>query len=96
MHRRILTGLVAVAVSGGTLALPAVSLASSGTNPTTNDAIGWCVSAGNYNYHQAGTTTGADRSSYAGTPGAVAGLIAGARTWCAANQSPYPPPGQPS
>jgi hypothetical protein len=90
--RKLITAATIVAA----LAVPTVAAASTGvsTNGTTNDAIGWCVSAGNYNYHQAGTTTGADRSSYAGDPGGVAALIAGARANCAAAEVPYAPPGQ--
>jgi hypothetical protein len=85
------------------LAIPAAAGAAPGstgvsTNGTTSDAIGFCVSAGNYNYlngvDPSFTTTGQDRSSYAGTPGAVAALIAGARTPCASLETPYPPPGQ--
>jgi opacity protein-like surface antigen len=96
--------LTAAAVAA--LAVPAV--ASAGVNPggatgvSTNApdsaAIGFCVSAGNYNYLNGGqggfTSTGQDRSSYAGTPGGVADLIAGARDACASWMTPYAPPGQ--
>jgi hypothetical protein len=87
MRRAAILGLLAIA-------FPASALANAGTNNTTKDAIGWCVSAGNYNAFLAGETTGDNRSSYAGQPGAVAELISGARAWCSENQSNYPPPGQ--
>jgi hypothetical protein len=88
--------ILVIAVATGALAIPAASLASSGSNPTTTDAIGWCVSAGNYNYLLSGETTGQNRSELnAADPGSVAALIAGARTgFCKESQSPYPPPGQ--
>lgn len=77
------------------LAFPVGALAGAGENGTTKDAIGWCVSAGNYNALQAGTTTGANRSGYAGQPGGVAGMIADIRgSWCSTQQVDFPPPGQ--
>jgi hypothetical protein len=77
------------------LAFPVGALASSGGNGTTNDAIGWCVSSGNYNALQAGRTTGDNRRSYAGQPGAVADMLAQIRgTWCTTEQVEIPAPGQ--
>jgi hypothetical protein len=90
---------IIIAASLAALAVPTAALAGNSTgvstNGNTNDAIGFCVSAGNYNYHQDGTTTGADRSSRAGQPGANAALIAGVRANCASWETPYAPPGQP-
>jgi hypothetical protein len=71
--------IIAAAVMA--LAAPTAAFAGSSTGVSTNgnnsDYLGYCVSAGNYNYHQAGTTTGADRSALnaSGGPGAVANLI---------------------
>jgi hypothetical protein len=82
------------------LAIPAAAGAAPGstgvsTNGTSSDYLGYCVSAGNYNYLAAGTTTGADRSSYAGQPGAVASLINTAQQGTACGpEVPYAPPGQ--
>ena len=94
---------IIIAASFAALAVPTVALAAPGstgvsTNGNNKDAIGFCVSAGNYNYHQAGTTTGADRSSYAGTPGGVAALIHTAAAdggFCTDDQSGFAPPGAP-
>lgn len=94
MRKFMITAAAALALAAPTAAL-AGDFTGVSTNGSTNDAIGWCVSAGNYNYHQAGTTTGANRSGYAGQPGAVAALISGARANCANTETPYAPPAQP-
>jgi hypothetical protein len=81
------------------LAAPTAALAETATGVSTNgnnsDYLGYCVSAGNYNYHQAGTTTGADRSALnaAQGPGAVANLIHTAQQGvvCGA-EVPFAPP----
>jgi hypothetical protein len=81
------------------LAAPTAALAGGATGVSTNgnnsDYLGYCVSAGNYNYHQAGTTTGQDRSTLnaAGAPGAVANLIHTAQegTVCGP-EVPFAPP----
>jgi hypothetical protein len=93
---------IIAATAVASLAVPAVSMADTGvsTHAPAAAAIGYDVSAGNYNYMQPGgqdgfTSTGQDRSSYAGTPGAVAGLIAGARATTAAGYAgAFPAPGQ--
>ena len=99
--RKLITVVAAVAM----LAVPASAMAAPGstgvsTNNNTKDAIGFCVSAGNYNYHQGldpsgQTTTGQNRSALnaADGPGAVAELIHGAKESCTNIQSPYAPPG---
>jgi hypothetical protein len=84
------------------LAVPSAAMAAPGatgvsTNGNNTDYIGYCVSAGNANYHAAGTTTGADRSSLNATngPGAVAKVIQEARTaGTCGTELPYSPPGQ--
>ena len=95
MRKFIIIAASVAALAGPTAAMAAAGSTGVSTNGNTKDAIGFCVSAGNYNYHQAGTTTGADRSSYAGTPGGVAALISGARDLCATWETPYAPPSQP-
>jgi hypothetical protein len=88
------------AVAALALAAPAAALAGGSTGVSTNgnnsDYLGYCVSAGNYNYHQLmDTTTGANRSALNanGAPGAVANLIHTAQegTICGP-QVPYAPP----
>ena len=81
MRKIIITGM-ALAM----LALPAASMASSfngaqatANNPTSNDGIGFCVSAGQANYQAAGYTTGDDRSV---RKGGTNDLIAAARSAC--------------
>ena len=84
------------------LAAPTAALAGGNTGVSTNgnnrDYLGYCVSAGNYNYHQAGMTTGQDRSALnnTGSPGSVADLIhvAQAGSVCGP-EVPYAPPAQP-
>ena len=98
--RKLITAATLVAA----LAVPTIAAAAPGstgvsTNGTTNDAIGFCVSAGNYNYHQAGTTTGADRSALnaAKGPGAVSAMIHSAQAddgFCTIGQTGFAPPGQ--
>ena len=95
MRKFMITAAAVLALAAPTAALAGGNTGVS-TNDNTKDAIGWCVSAGNYNYLNGIDplpTTGADRSSRAGDPGANADLIAGARAACAA-QTPYAPPGQ--
>jgi hypothetical protein len=94
MRKFMIAAAAALALAAPTAAL-AGDFTGVSTNGNTNDAIGFCVSAGNYNYHQAGTTTGADRSSRAGDPGANAALISGARAACATWETAYAPPAQP-
>ena len=94
MRKFMITAAAVLALAAPTAALAGGNTGVS-TNGNTKDAIGFCVSAGNYNYHQAGTTTGDDRSSRAGDPGANADLIHGARANCAAIETPYAPPGAP-
>ena len=94
MRKFMISAAAVLALAAPTAALAGGSTGVS-TNGNTKDAIGFCVSAGNYNYHQVGTTTGADRSSRAGQPGANADLIHGARDLCATWETPYAPPGQP-
>jgi len=95
MRKFIIIAASVAALAGPTAAMAAPGSTGVSTNGNTNDAIGFCVSAGNYNYHQDGTTTGADRSSRAGDPGANAALIAGARANCTIWETPYAPPGAP-
>ena len=57
------------------------------SNPSTHNTIGFDVSAGQANYNAAGTSTGVDRSSYAGTPGGVSSLIQSARATSPDTQS---------
>jgi hypothetical protein len=97
-HKKGIWGMKRAATLFGAvlvLAFPVGALADTGGNGTTKDAIGWCVSAGNYNALQAGTTTGANRRGYAGQPGGVADMIADIRgSWCSTQQVHFPPPGQ--
>jgi hypothetical protein len=98
--------LILAATAIAALAVPTIAAASPGstgvsTNGTTNDGIGWCVSAGNYNYLNGANgvpvgTTGQNRSTLNATngPGAVSSLIAQARIACPAAETPYAPPGQ--
>ncbi len=60
------------------IALPAAALANPADNPSLKDAVGFCVSAGNYNYHAVGETTGQDRSGLTGQE--VKALMAQARS----------------
>jgi hypothetical protein len=94
MRKFMIAATAALALAAPTAAL-AGDFTGVSTNGNTNDAIGFCVSAGNYNYHQDGTTTGVNRSSYAGNPGGVAALISGARANCASWETPYAPPSAP-
>jgi len=88
--------IILTATTIAALAVPAVSMAAplsagfaTAGNPSSADQAGFCVAAGNVNYHYAGTgtdhfgttspSTGTDRSSYAGQPGAVAALMAEAQ-----------------
>jgi hypothetical protein len=81
------------------LAAPTAALAGGATGVSTNgnnsDYLGYCVSAGNTNYHAAGQTTGQDRSALnqTGAPGAVASLIHTAQegTICGP-EVPFAPP----
>jgi hypothetical protein len=89
--------IIAAAVMA--LAAPTAAFAGGATGVSTNgnssDYLGYCVSAGNYNYHQAGTTTGADRSALnaSGAPGAVANLIHTAQGGTACGpEVPFAPP----
>jgi hypothetical protein len=89
------SAIAALAAPSAAMAAPGATGVSSNNN--TKDVIGYCVSAGNYNYHADGTTTGADRSALNATsgPGAVAKLIQNARTTgVCGDQVPYAPPGQ--
>jgi len=90
--------LIAAGTVGACLLIPVGAIAGStatgvSTNSTTRDAIGFCVSGGNYNRFVMGLTTGDDRSSFAGDPGTVAARIHDSRAYCAGVESPYPPPG---
>lgn len=95
---KIMRKLIVTVAAVAALAIPAASMAGDftgvSTNDNLNDAIGFCVSAGNYNALQAGTTTGADRSSRASQPGANAALIHNAVEICKTWETPYAPPGQ--
>jgi hypothetical protein len=96
--------LILVGGAVAALAVPSVAMGAPGatgvsTNGNTKDVIGYCVSAGNYNQHLAGTTTGAARSALnaAEGPGAVAQMIKDARAAAICiDQVPYAPPGQAS
>jgi hypothetical protein len=101
MRKRFLTAavvLAALVVPSSALANPFAGAVAAGSNPTTRDAIGFCVAAGQANYNIAGFSTGDNRSSFAGEPGAVADLIAGARancsgglqSWYASLPGPFP------
>jgi|1186.fasta_scaffold03618_2 hypothetical protein len=90
--------LISAGAVGACLLIPASAMAGQNgtgvsTNATTSDAIGFCVSGGNYNRFLQGLTTGDDRSSFAGQPGAVAARVRDSRAYCAGVESPYPPPG---
>jgi hypothetical protein len=91
--------IITAAAAALALAAPTAALAGDftgvSTNGTTKDAIGFCVQNGNTVYHQWGTTTGADRSSRAGQPGANAALIQDDRAACAGWEAPSAPPAQP-
>jgi hypothetical protein len=57
------------------VALPVGALANPGTNGTTSDSWGWCVSHGAYWDQLHGTTVGGERSVMAqSAPGAVAAM----------------------
>jgi hypothetical protein len=87
--------IILTATTIAALAVPAIAPALASASPTqaakamaangtAKDAIGFDVAAGNVNYQQPGgfdglTSTGQQRSSLAGQPGAVADLISGAR-----------------
>jgi phage-related minor tail protein len=96
--RKTIIGLTAVA----TLAVPAIASADPvatgvSTNAPAAATIGYDVSAGNYNYLNGVVpgSTGSNRSSFAGTPGAVAAMIANARaTTTTGYAGPFLPPGQ--
>jgi hypothetical protein len=101
MRKLIVTGMAVAMLAVPTAAMAAPGATGVSTNDNTKDAIGFCVSAGNYNYHQGldpsgQTTTGQNRSALnaAGGPGAVADLIHGAKSACEEIQVPYAPPGQ--
>ena len=98
MKKFIIAAAAAAALAIPSAAMAAPSSTGVSTNANTKDAIGFCVSAGNRNLLNGEngspvSTTGADRSSRAGQPGANADLIHGAYDWCANNQSSYAPPG---
>ena len=92
---------ITVATAVAALAVPAIAAAAPGstgvsTNANQKDYLGYCVSAGNYNYHQAGTTTGADRSELNAEfgPGAVSNLIHTAQQGVVCGpEVAYAPPG---
>jgi hypothetical protein len=102
MRKLITAATLIVALAVPTIAAAAPGPTGVSTNGNTKDAVGFCVSAGNYNYHQIGTTTGADRSALnAADPGSVSALIHTAQdqttqvgNFCANGQSAYAPPGQ--
>jgi hypothetical protein len=84
--RKTFIAAAAIAALAAPAAVPAISSASSfhgaqttanAPTPDYNNAVGFAVSAGQANYSAGGSSTGADRSLYAGTPGAVADLIHG-------------------
>ena len=95
--------LIVVAGALAALAVPSAAMAAPGytgvsSNGNTKDVVGYAVSAGNYNYHQAGETTGQNRKEINATsgPGAVADVIHSVQAMGADYDfGPYAPPSQP-
>jgi hypothetical protein len=71
-----IAALAIVPVAG---ANPFAGAQAAGSNPTSNNAIGFCVAAGTANYQAAGFTTGDNRSFL---KGGTNELIAAARLSC--------------
>jgi hypothetical protein len=93
--------LVALAVPSAAMAAPQFTGVSSNAN-TTNDVVGYAVSAGNYNYKNGSfgfSSTGEARSALNQTsgPGAVADVIHSVQAQSATYEAygPFAPPSQP-
>jgi hypothetical protein len=97
VRKFIIAGTAALALAVPTAAVAGVATGVS-TNGNNRDYLGYCVSAGNFNLHQTGATTGEARSALneAEGPGAVANLIHLAQEGViCGTEVPYAPPAQP-